>query len=97
MSEPRGNAVNYVKSANGAVCAVCECCGKRSRPGKPNNSGEPDLWNMGRGWSEAPFPSDFVHRDGSIGSTYTCPACNKKLRAGAELQLRAYLRREVRA
>jgi hypothetical protein len=43
---------------------------------------------MARGWSEAPFPADHQHDDGSIGSRYTCPACNKLLRAGRTLQTR---------
>jgi hypothetical protein len=41
---------------------------------------------MARGWSQAPYPAGFVHRDGSVGSRYTCPCCNKRLRAGEALR-----------
>jgi hypothetical protein len=47
---------------------------------------------MARGWSEAPYPVDCEHSDGSHGSTYTCPKCNKRLHAGETLTLREYLR-----
>lgn len=85
-------AVNYVQARNGKVRAVCQCCGAQSRPGTPCSDGEPDLWNMARGWSEAPYPIDCEHSDGSRGSTYTCPKCNKRLYAGETLTLREYLR-----
>lgn len=80
--------INHTPSINGKSSAVCCCCGGRSRPAKTDNNGEPTLWNMARGWSEAPFPHDYVHPDGSTGSMYTCPSCNKQLRAGVELTMR---------
>jgi hypothetical protein len=45
---------------------------------------------MGRGWSEAPYSHDFRHDDGSVGSTFTCPSCNRRLAAGEALRLRNY-------
>ena len=79
---------NYKSTRNGKVKALCCCCNRESTPVKPNADGEPDLWNMGRGWSDTPFPHDFVHPDGSVGSMYTCPSCNKLLHAGEEVKLR---------
>lgn len=80
--------VNHIRTARGAVMAVCQCCDRRSRSVRPNDQGEPDLWNMPQGWSEAPYPADCAHSDGSMGSSYTCPACNKRLHKGETLQLR---------
>jgi hypothetical protein len=80
--------VNYVSLRGGRVAAICECCGKRSKATKPDHKGEPETWEIGFGWSAAPYPKDFQHDDGSTGSTYTCPACNKRLRAGEVLVMR---------
>lgn len=85
-------AVNYVRTRTGKVRAVCVCCGTKSQPVTPCSDGEPALWNMGQGWSETPFPAASKHCDGSHGSFYTCPKCNKRLRAGESLTLRQYLR-----
>ena len=79
---------NHAPAAGGKVAAVCQFCAKQARPTAPNTAGEPDLWAMPRGWSEAPFPAGHRHADGSIGSRYTCPACNRQLRGGATLQTR---------
>lgn len=84
-------AVNYIATSPGRAAAVCQCCGHRSRVVRSNLHGEPEIWNMGRGWSTAPFPHDCKHDDGSVGSTFTCPACNKRLHNGETLQLRAYM------
>lgn len=81
-------STNYVTIADGRKAAQCQCCGTQSRPTSPTYNGEPDLWKMARGWSEAPFPADHQHDDGSVGSRYTCPACNKLLRAGHALRTR---------
>lgn len=83
-------AINYI-SKKDYVIAICKFCGKRSRDTTPNSDGEPDLWSLGSGWSEAPYPKDHIHPDGSKGSNYTCPSCNKKLQAGQRLKTRAYL------
>jgi uncharacterized C2H2 Zn-finger protein len=80
--------VNHITTRDGKKAALCQCCGKQARATQPDASGEPDLWAMPRGWSEAPYPADLEHDDGSIGSKYTCPACNKLLRDGAALQTR---------
>jgi hypothetical protein len=32
------------------VRAVCQCCGRESKPVLPETDGEPDLFAMGRGW-----------------------------------------------
>ena len=80
---------NHTTTTTGKKAAICQCCSARSRPVKVDDEGEPSLWAMPRGWSCAPFPADFTHRDGSTGSTYTCAACNKRLRAGERLKLRA--------
>jgi hypothetical protein len=82
--------VNYAPSTKGRVVAICEHCGKRSKPCRPDTDGEPHLWGVGRGWSQAPYPPDFQHDDGSIGSTWTCPACNKRFDAGESLKIRQY-------
>jgi hypothetical protein len=68
--------------------AQCQCCPRQSRPVPADDQGEPNLWAMPRGWSTAPFPADFEHSDGSVGSKYTCPACNTRLRKGETLQVR---------
>lgn len=77
------------RTRGGKVAAICQVCARQAAPTLPDSSGRPDLWAMPRGWSEAPFPSAYAHRDGSTGSRYTCPACNAQLRAGAALRLRS--------
>lgn len=87
----RANAptpINHTPVRNGRSCAVCQCCNRKSRATPVDDDGEPDLWKMAGGWSQAPLPANYVHRDGSIGSTYTCPACNARLNRGETLQLR---------
>jgi hypothetical protein len=90
-SQRSGEAANYIAAGEGLARAVCQCCGRRSRPVTADKDGEPDLFEMARGWSTAPFPADCKHDDGSVGSTFTCPDCNKRLHKGATLQLRAYM------
>lgn len=79
---------NFAPATQGRVVALCVHCGKRSKPSRPDKDGEPNLFEIGRGWSEAPYPHDFKHDDGSVGSTFTCPTCNKRLRAGEALLTR---------
>lgn len=81
--------INHTPARNGKSAAVCCCCDKHSRPARTDSKGEPDLWDMAQGWSQAPYPADFLQSDGTIGSTYTCPACNKRMRAGETLRLRS--------
>ena len=80
--------INHTPVRSGCSRAVCQCCNKQSRPVRVDDDGEPDLWRMARGWSMGPLPASYVHRDGSIGSTYTCPTCNARLNKGETLQLR---------
>lgn len=72
---------------NNKASAVCQCCGRRSRPVETDRDGEPELFDLARGWSQAPFPARFRHPDGSLGSKYTCPACNARLKRGETLQV----------
>lgn len=95
MSQSEQGYVNYVPATRGRVRAVCECCGRRSKPTPPDHNGHPDLWALGRGWSEAPYPHDFKHDDGSVGTTYTCPACNKRFDVGEALKVRNYIARKI--
>lgn len=84
MSSP----VNHIHTAAGLVKAVCLCCNRQSKPTKPDKDGEPQLFALPNGWSQAPFPAHFEHRDGSRGSTYTCPGCNRRLHKGERLRTR---------
>lgn len=69
--------VNTERMADGRVRAVCEWCGRKSRPSKPSPRGEVDLFEIAAGWSVAPYSPGFVHADGSTGDLWTCPACNR--------------------
>lgn len=80
---------NHLTLSNGKKAALCQCCGRQARATEQTREGEPNLWQMARGWSEAPFPADYLHLDGSIGSRYTCPSCNKLLKAGHTLKTRS--------
>ena len=84
--------VNFTTTNTGKVRAVCDCCGERSKATDPDidRGGEPLLHRMELGWSQAPFPHDSVHKDGSAGSFFTCPACSQKLNAGQILKTRNY-------
>lgn len=91
MSAQTAQYSNMIRTSKGTVRAICYCCGKTSKPGRPDHDGEPNLCRLGRGWSMAGYPADFKHSDdGSVGSTFTCPACNKLLNAGHRLQVRNY-------
>lgn len=79
---------NVAPSTRGRVVALCCHCGKRSKPARPDKDGAPNAWEIGFGWSSAPYPAAFKHDDGSVGSTWTCPPCNKRLRAGEVLLTR---------
>lgn len=79
---------NSTEPRDGMASAICQCCNRQSKPVPTDAAGDPDLWKMPRGWSQAPFPVRTQHADGSRGSRYTCPGCNSKLRRGATLPLR---------
>lgn len=81
--------VNYQSNINGKAAAICECCGKQSKYVPTNSSSEPSIFYLSD-WSISPFPKDFIHNDGSIGSIYHCPSCDKQLSAGKTLKTRSY-------
>lgn len=81
------NAVNFVATKTGKARAVCEFCNRHSAAVRPDRDGEPDMWLLPAGWSQAPYPAEHTHRDGSKGSTWACPTCNKKLKAGNSLRV----------
>lgn len=56
--------------------ATCHVCGRRSRP-LPVEDREPDPYHLPRGWSCAPYPAGYRHRDGSTGNVYRCARCNR--------------------
>lgn len=89
--------MNHTEPVNGQSSAICCCCARKSRAVAVDSGGEPDLWKMPRNWSQAPFPAAFKHDDGSLGSTYTCPTCNARLRRGETLQRRGMAVRNVAA
>ena len=72
------------------LVAVCEFCGGMSRPVTLASDGRLSLWDVPRGWSEAPYSPTFTHDDGSTGSLWQCPACVRRLHRGEGLTSRAY-------
>lgn len=80
--------VNHIRTPAGRVLAVCQFCSRRSKATKPDKDGEPQLFGLAAGWTQAPFPAHHEHKDGSRGSFYTCPPCNKRLRKGETLRRR---------
>lgn len=79
--------VNVVVTAAGKLRAVCEHCGRRS-VSVDTARGRLSVWDLAPGWSEAPYSPDFVHRDGSVGSMWSCPACTARSRRGEALPSR---------
>lgn len=79
----------FLKSKN--VKAVCQFCGKKSKPVPLAKNGEADCFELSIGWAVVPYPTSFLHSDGSVGSMYTCPSCNKLLKSGSGRKLRDYL------
>lgn len=82
---PPAPIVNFVSTRTGKVRAVCEFCDCKSGPVEPARDGEPSMWDLPRGWWCAPYPRDFVHEDGSTGTLFTCPNCDKRLDKGESL------------
>jgi hypothetical protein len=76
---------NVIRTSTGRLCPVCEFCGKVGRAATPLD-GRLSLWDVARGWIETPYPPEFVHDDGSIGSLWTCPGCDRRLRRGEALR-----------
>lgn len=90
MSAP----VNVITTRTGTVRPVCEFCGRMGRavaPDAVSERGHIDIFALGRGWAVAPYPPDHVHRDGSTGDLFECPACRRRLQRGESLRARAYL------
>jgi len=77
---------NTITLADGRLRAVCEYCGRKSRPTTPDSRGRVDLFEIALGWSVAPYSSDFIHRDGSMGDLWRCPSCNRALSRGDGLR-----------
>lgn len=71
-------------TGGGQVRVACEFCGHVSEPVTPQG-GRPRVWQL-PGWSECPYPADYVHADGSLGSTWACPDCERRLGAGEALR-----------
>lgn len=71
--------------------AACEFCPRRSRwqEEDPEYPGRVSMWDLAAGWSAAPYSVGFEHLDGTHGDKWTCPACNRRLLAGARLRARA--------
>jgi len=82
--------LNVRLSTPGRGRPVCEFCGASTRADVPLHDGQRiSLWEMfdlPRGWSTSPFPAGHVHGDGSVGSTYCCPRCNRQ-RGGLAVKL----------
>lgn len=55
------------------VRARCEFCDRRSRWREPDWRGRVDLFEVGHGWSVAPYSASFVHSDGTRGDKWSCP------------------------
>ena len=90
MSHP---AINVVHTAAGLQSAVCQFCGRTSRPVRATRPGDRlSLFDVPAGWSCAPYPEDFVHEDGSTGTQWCCRKCGRRLASGESL----YSRREER-
>lgn len=81
--------MNTVTTTSGRVRAVCEFCGRMSRPMVLAADGRMSLFDLPRGWSEAPYSPTFTHRDRSTGSLWQCPACRRRLERGEGLPSRA--------
>lgn len=74
MVTRRAVPVNVERTRSGRVRPVCRHCGRR---GRPVISPEGRVWphQLAVGWTSTPYSPDDVHRDGSTGDLFTCPAC----------------------
>ncbi len=82
--------MNTLTTASSRVRAACEFCGGMSRPVPLAADGRLFLFDLPRGWTEAPYSPTFTHRDGSTGSLWQCPACVRPQRRGEGLTSRAH-------
>lgn len=76
---------NTERTGTGRLRAVCEYCGKRSRPVDVGERTRLGILDLPAGWSEAPYSPTHVHGDGSTGSLWCCPACARRRDAGERL------------
>jgi len=82
-SEP----LNMVVHASGRISPVCQYCGRQGRAVVVDpDRGQPGLTTIAHDWWVAPFRKDYVHPDGSRGSTFTCPACSAEMSSGKSLR-----------
>lgn len=89
MSTP----VNIIETKTGKLRPVCEFCGRAGRAVTPTPfDGRLSLFDIAPGWSEAPYPPDFVHKDGSKGSLWRCPPCGRRMDRGETLYGRLHVR-----
>ena len=84
----RAVLTNVRPAPYGKVRAICRFCNEASRPARADRDGEPDMFELGAGWSCAPYPASYVHEDGTKGSLWCCPSCNRRLYAGESLRER---------
>lgn len=62
--------VNHHLTRDGRMRPVCEFCGKVGRPVQAR-------WDLRPGWSSIPNYDWIEHADGSFGTRFGCPDCNK--------------------
>ena len=73
--------VNQIQLPSGRIRFVCVFCARTSSPRTAR-------WDLPLRWSMVPFPEASPHRDGSTGTLYRCPPCNRRLAAGERLRER---------
>lgn len=72
--------VNLIPTSTGKVRTVCFYCDRTSRPRRVDANCRPSWSDWPRGWSEGCYDPEHVNADGSTGSVWTCPACNRLVR-----------------
>jgi hypothetical protein len=77
--------MNVIRTKSGKLRPVCEFCGKVGRPATPTLRGGLSVLDVAPGWGCAPYPGAFVHRDGSTGSLWRCPTCERRMDRGETL------------
>jgi hypothetical protein len=81
--------INAIQTPTGKWRAVCEFCGRQSRP-----VAKLSIWTLS--WTVAPYSDDFVHEDGSTGNLWECPTCARRMRDGEGLWPRCEPRKPLR-
>lgn len=77
--------VNVERTTTGRLRAVCEHCGRRSRPVDVGARDRLGVFDLPAGWWEVPYSPGTRHPDGSTGSLWCCPACARRLDSGHAL------------